>query len=259
MLAHLSLLVTLWAPVRAEELVVLVPGLGDNRHSRPCMEALAPVAAEQGYHLVVADFQRRRSVEASAEALAEYIASQQPERYERVHFVAWILGGWALNQMLAEHEVPNIASVIYDRSPTQERAPAAVVRLGRPFVWVMFGRLVRDLSRTPYPAWTPTGDAKVGLMIENRATKLMVRIRRVGESYGPLDYDEDSFGQVHDDAYYTPLDHDRIYLRHDMLWPEWSHFFAHGRFTDEAWRAPMPGEVWQEPDIERECVLPGGG
>lgn len=251
---HLSLLLIQLA--RAEELVVLIPGLGDNLRSRPCMEDLAASVAPDGYRVVIADYQRRSSVDASAEALAGFIAAQEPERYDRVHLVAWILGGWSLNQMFQTYSVPKLATVIYDRSPTQERAPAAVVRVGRPFVWLLFGRLVRDLARTPYVAWTPTAGVKVGMFIENRATSLMVRLRGVGESYGPLQYSPLSFGQVHDDAFYTPLDHDRVYLRHDMLWPELAHFFQVGRFTDGALRVPMAGDPWQETAIERVCALP---
>lgn len=256
MLTHLSLLLALAGPARADELVVLIPGLGDNRHSRPCLDELAETVADRGYKVVIAEYQQRSSVEASAEALTDFIAAQHPESYPKVHVMAWILGTWALNDAMKAQPIPNLASVVYDRSPTQERAPAAVVRVGRPFVWLMFGRLVRDLSRTPYSSWIPSAGVQVGLYVENRATDLMIRLRRIGERMGPLHYEPESFQQEHADITYSTLDHDRLYLRHDVLWPELEHFFRQGRFSEEARRTPMEGDPWQAPALEEECRMP---
>ena len=45
------------------------------------------------------------------------------DRYRRVHVFAFIAGGWTFNPFGEAGTLPNLSTIVYDRSPYQERAP----------------------------------------------------------------------------------------------------------------------------------------
>ena len=52
-----------------------------------------------------------------------FIQDNNLARYERLHVFAFLAGAWTLNPLLDGRALPNLATVVYDRSPYQERAP----------------------------------------------------------------------------------------------------------------------------------------
>ncbi len=48
-------------------------------------------------------------------------------QYKKLHVFSYIAGTWVLNIWLQQHPQNNITSIVYDRSPMQERVPFALV------------------------------------------------------------------------------------------------------------------------------------
>ena len=233
----------------AEDLILILPGLGGNEDGERAMEAWGEQLADQGYTVVVSDYASRESVEDCVKGLDRSIRELNIESYDEVHVFAYILGSWTLNLWLHDNTLPNLASIVYDRSPLQERAPAVGDDLGGPLVRLWMGAVVEDLANTPYPTLSPLEGVAMGLLIENRATALIRRFKDRALAMGPLSWDHRDLGQPADDYMYTPVNHDQMYSYFHHFGPELVHFFEQGRFSEGARRQPMEGDpfsVWEE-------------
>lgn len=228
----------------AEDLVVILPGLGDSKKGRKEMAAWGD--SLPGYTVVVPDYIPRDSVQHSTENLAEFFEQTDTSAYEEVHVFAYIMGTWSLNLYLQEHEIPGLRSVVYDRSPIQERAPSVVHRRIRCLTRVMFGPILGDLAGIAYPTYQAPEGVNTGLVIENRATSLMRTFKGTVEDMGPVTWDLDQFEHESDDAFYTWVNHDEMYLNFETIGPELLYFFENGRFTEGAQREPSELDPWRK-------------
>jgi hypothetical protein len=150
---------------------------------------------------------------------------------------AFIAGGWAFNPIIGTGALPNLSTVVYDRSPYQERAPR-VARDTLPLLaWAKFGPVIFDVARTPYPPAAAAG-VHVGLMVETVPTAFIKRFARTAEREGPYHFECDGFGQRNDDCLYVALDHHELYVRFAEVWPEVLSFIRTRSFTTAANRTP---------------------
>jgi hypothetical protein len=79
--------------------------------------------AGEGMDLYVPTYISRGGLAESRARLQRFIRDNRLERYDRVHVFAFLAGAWTFNPLVEARELPNLATVIYDRSPLQERAP----------------------------------------------------------------------------------------------------------------------------------------
>lgn len=228
----------------AEDLVVILPGLGDSKEGRAQMAQWGESAP--GYTVVVPDYIARESVQASVDEVAAFFEQTDTSAYEEVHVFAYILGTWSLNLYLQDHEIPGLKSIVYDRSPIQERAPAVVHRRIRCITRLMFGPILGDLAGIEYPQYQAPEGVNTGLVIENRATSLMRTFQGSVEDLGPVTWDLAQFQHDPDDAFYTWVNHDEMYLSFETIGPELLHFFEHGRFSEGAQRQPSELDPWRK-------------
>lgn len=226
------------ATPRTEAFVVL-RGFGYSGDGERALRALEPAINAQGMDLHVPDYISRSGLAGSRKQLQRFI-QERLARYERLHVFAFIAGGWTLNPLVAGGGVPKLATVIYDRSPLQERAPRIADEKLHFLTWVRYGSPVFDLARTPYPPLT--ADVTVGLVVETSPTSFVRDHEQTARSYGPFRFACDSFGQRHDDCMYLDLNHDELYVRFAEVWPEVLAFIRTGRFTSPANRAPPQGD-----------------
>jgi len=224
------------------DLIIVVPGFGGDAEGTRHMLAWGEDIAHLGFDVRVADYICRRGVECSRDRLSEQIDAMRPETYARVHVFAYIAGTWSTNELLEVRDIPNLTSIVYDRSPSQERAPAAVVSRIRPFVWLGKGHVVADLAKWPYPPLVAEPRPAVGILVETRVTTMIRMFKRAALKPGPFSYDPADLGEPYDDLMYTPLNHHQMYLNFHIIGPELVHFFQHGRFSDEAARERGPGD-----------------
>lgn len=228
------------APPKREALLVL-PGFGYGRSEGNAFRALAPAMARDGVDLYVADYITRSGLADGREKLARFIRDNRLDRYERLHVFAFLAGGWTLNPLVERDGLPNLASVIYDRSPLQERAPKIAVTKLRTLAWLRYGSTVFDVARTPFPLFNAP-DVKVALMVETKPTSFIKRHADAARQDGPFAFACAAFGQRYDDCAYLPFSHDEVYEHFAAVWPEVRTFIKTGRFSDAADRIPPTGD-----------------
>ena len=159
--------------------LLVLPGLGYGRGGEEALRSLAPRIASDGVDLYVPTYVTRSGLAASRAKLERFVRDNRLDQYERVHVFAFLAGAWTLNPLVEQRQWPNLASVIYDRSPFQERAPRIAADKLRFLAWVRYGTTVFDVARTPYvPLHAP--DVKVALMVESIGHSLHQAIREDG-------------------------------------------------------------------------------
>jgi hypothetical protein len=220
----------------ADALLVL-PGLGYDGGGERVFRALAPSMTAAGVDLYLPTCISRSGLDGSRACLQRFVRENRLARYERVHVFAFLAGGWAFNPLAEAGALPNLSTVVYDRSPYQERAPG-IAREALPLLaWLRYGRVVFDLARTPYAPLTAPG-VRVGLMIETQPTAFIRRFATAADRRGPYRFGCDAFGQPYDDCLYMAMSHDELYGRFAELWPEVRSFILTGHFTAGAGRMP---------------------
>jgi hypothetical protein len=231
------------SPARpATDAVLVLPGFGYGGDGEAALRSLAPVMVREGMDLYAPTYISRGGIADSRAKLQRFIRDQRLDRYQRLHVFAFIAGGWTLNPLVEMDPLPNLATVVYDRSPYQERAPRIADDELHFLTWVRFGRSVFDVARTPYVPLSAPG-VKVGLVVETTPTKFVKTHEKAARSYGPFRFECDAFMQRHDDCIYVPLNHDELYVRFADVWPELLAFIRSGRFTSAATRTPPTGDA----------------
>jgi len=228
------------ASPRSEAFVVL-RGFGYSGAGERAIRALEPAMAAQGMDLYIPDYISRSGLDESRKQLQQIMQDRKMARYERVHVFAFIAGGWTLNPLVAAGGLPKLSTVIYDRSPLQERAPRIADENLHFLTWVRYGSPVFDLARTPYPPLTAPG-VKVGLVVETSPTEFVRDHEKAARSYGAFRFECDAFDQRHDDCIYVDLNHDELYVRFAEVWPEALAFIRSGRFSTAAGRTAPRGD-----------------
>jgi hypothetical protein len=227
---------TLTPTPRSEALLVL-PGFGYGRDAEGTLRALAPALAAEGLDLYVPSYISRRGLDTSREHLLDFIRQQRLERYDRLHVFAFIAGGWTFNPLADSPGLPNLATVVYDRSPLQERAARIATDDLHFLTWIRYGTPVFDFARTAYPPLAASR-VRVALLVETRPTTFVSKRAAAARRYGPFRFDCDSFGQPHDDCAFVTMSHDQIYERFSDILPEVVAFIRTGRFSSAAVRQP---------------------
>lgn len=227
--------------VHAEAFLVL-PGFGYGRAGERTFESLRPVLAEEGIDLYVARYLTRSGLESGREKLDRFIRDNRLDRYERLHVFAFLVGAWTINPLLEQQLPSNLASVVYDRSPFQERAPAIAVDKLRVFAWLRYGSTIFDLARTPYPSVT-SSHVKVGLIVEAVPTSFITGHAQAAQAYGPFAFGCGDLHQRYDDCGYVALNHNDLYGRFNEVWPELRAFIRDGRFTSTMNRTAPDGDL----------------
>jgi hypothetical protein len=226
----------------ATDALLVLPGFGYSREGERAIRSLAPSLAADGIELFVPTYIARGGLDDSRNRLRRFIRQQPLDRYRQVHVFAFIAGGWTINPLLEAGELPNLATVVYDRSPMQERAARIADEKLHLLTWLRYGSPVFDVARTPYPPLTRE-TVKVGLVVETTPTSFVRKHAATALSYGPLRFECDQFSQRYDDCAFMPFSHDDMYRRFPDVWPEVKAFIRSGRFTGDATRTPPAGDL----------------
>lgn len=224
-------------PQAAADALVVLTGFGYGRGGERAFRALERGMTSEGIDLYVPAYVSRDGLEPSRDRLRRFISDARLDRYERVHVFAFIAGGWTFNPLAETGALPNLATVIYDRSPYQERAPrVAVDKLPFP-ARLKYGDILAEVARTPYAPLTIEGP-RVGIVVETKPTSFVRRFARTAREYGPYQFECAAFAQRYDDCAYLAMAHDDVYERFAEVWPEVRAFIRDGRFSAGAVRTP---------------------
>lgn len=220
------------------EALLILPGFGYGPSGERTLRALAPSMRADGFELHVPTYVARSGLRDSRQRLRAFVRAQRLDRYERVHVFAFIAGGWTFNPLAEDaHLLPNLATIIYDRSPYQERAPRIAADKLRVLTWLRYGSVVSELAKAPYKPLARPG-VRVGLVVETEPTRFIKRFARAAAAYGPYTFDCAAFAQPHDDCMFVPLNHAELYTRFGEVWPDVRAFIRDGRFPATADRTP---------------------
>lgn len=218
-----------------QDALLILPGFGYGRGDDASFRAVAAGAAAEGIDVYVARYLTRGGLDASRDKLVRFVRDEHLDRYERLHVFSFIAGAWTLNPAVARAALPNLATVIYDRSPFQERALALAARDLRVPAWLRYGSTLFDVAHAPYPPLTRPG-VRVGLLVETRPTRFIQHRARRAEALGRFDFACDAFDQRYDDCAYVAMNHDQLYERFGSVWPDVEAFIRTGRFGAAAVR-----------------------
>ena len=224
----------------ALDALVVLPGFGYGGGGERAFKALAPSMAADGFDLYLPTFVSRAGLEESRERLQRFFHENRLDRYQRVHVFAFIAGGWTFNPLGDAGSLPNLSTIVYDRSPYQERAPRVALEKLRFLTWLRYGTVVFDVARTPYAPLT-LPDVKVGIVVETAPTSFIKKHESTARRYGAYEFECAAFRQRHDDCLYVGMNHDELYERFGEVWPEVSSFVRTGRFSASANRSPPAG------------------
>jgi hypothetical protein len=223
-------------PKPATEALLVLPGFGYGAGGERALRSLAPAMAREGIDLYVPTYVSRHGLAQSRKNLQRFIRAQRLDRYARVHVFAFIAGGWTFNPLAEVSSLP-LGTVVYDRSPFQERAPRIAAERLRVLTWLRYGSTVADVAKTAYTP-LPVQNAQVGLMVETKPTPFIKRFAKRADSYGPYHFECDAFAQRYDDCLYLSMNHSDVYVRFAEIWPELLALIRTGRFTGAANRTP---------------------
>lgn len=232
------------ASVARHESVLVLPGLGFAHENKKDMRAFATKLAAEGYDVYVPDYIRRKGLDASVGSLGEFIRRKRLDRAPKLHVFAYIMGGVTFDLYLEKNALPNLGSVLYDRSPLQERAPV-IVTTHLPIVGrILFGQVIFDLAKARYPTLSRS-DIPIGILVENRATPFLRKHRKQALAMSPLSFDEEALAQPHTAICYVWLHHLEMYHRFDVLEPEVLSFLREGHFRESARTAPFDRDPFE--------------
>ena len=208
----------------------MLPGFGDKLKYRQIQAAFF---ANAGYDVFIPDYRDRQSLSASMDQLARFMAEHRLGEYEELHVFSYIFGAWVLNDLIQKRGWGNITSILYDRSPWQERAPrVAQDRIPWIAKWAK-GKVLFEFAETTYPPVENPASVAIGILIETQPTTFIKAFRKKALSYGPITWQTAALGQPNDDVRYVPLDHRAMYYRFDLIGTDILYFFAHGAFRPD--------------------------
>ena len=216
-----------------KQALVILNGFGDSKKGRNEQEKFFK---EKGYDLFIPEYMDKFKVDNCVKNLHEFYDKNQLKDYKKIHFFSYILGSWVLNKFINKYGVLNISTIVYDRSPTQERAPYLAAENLNLIISIMgIKNIMNDMAGLKYPP-IENKDLDIGIIIESKATKLLRILEKKALEMGPLDYKLESLNQKTDDYIYTWLNHDQMYERFDVIGEEIFYFIENHSFSNNAVR-----------------------
>lgn len=218
--------------ISEREAILILPGFGSKVHGT---KKIAEYFFNKNYDVFIPDYLSRNSIANCVENLNEFYIERNLKEYKKIHVFSYIVGSWTLNYWLLNYPQVKIHSIVYDRSPLQERAPYALVKDIPFLIRIISGKIMREFSETPYPP-IEKSEINIGLLIESEATKLVYKHKKSVFSLGEIKWEVDSLNQKFDDFHYIWNNHDELYLNMSDFAEEIFYFFKNGKFTDQAKR-----------------------
>lgn len=212
-----------------KEALLILPGFGSKIFGT---RALKKYFKQAEIPVFIPKYISRKSIKASKLNLEDYYIQHELNQYDALHVMSYIVGSWTLNEWIKDYGRRNIKTIIYDRSPLQERAPNILLSDLRLVNAIVFGEITKDFVNTPYPVLMDSS-ISTGMFIETYATNLVRKHQSRAMEQGPLRWDLASLKQPVDDYTYLPLNHDQLYTVPEYFGSEVFYFIKHGEFSSE--------------------------
>lgn len=217
-------------PKEEREAIVILVGFGSIKFNP---QKIAKHFSDQGYDIYLPAYIHRKSIRKSIEKIQVFSEKHDLQSYKKLHFFCYIIGSWTFNGWFKNSGLPNIESVIYDRSPLQERAPYALIKDMKWLIMLITGKISKELAETPYPP-LENFSGKIGLLIETVPTQMILKHKKSAAELGPLDWSATALQQPFSDYYYAGVSHDDMYTQIEKVSPEVWNFIKTGSFGNTA-------------------------
>ncbi len=229
-------------PRVAKEALLILPGIGDSKKRRQIQKAYFE---NQGYDLFIPNYIVKNSYTKSIDKFELFYYNHKLEEYSKVHVFSYVLGSWIINTFIKKNGYQNISTIVYDRSPLQERAPRIVAEVIPNFTKLIKGKVTLDFAKIVYPSIVKM-DINIGIIVESKATKLIRFFRKKTTSYGEIDWNNLDFKQEYDDLIYTHLNHDEMYTNFDDIGNDIISFIKTGQFLNDSRRVSFMWDVFEK-------------
>jgi len=239
-------------PLSNKEAILILPGFNSKKHG---VKDIRDYFSHKGYDVYIPHYLGRDSLQQCVNTVNDFMNEHHLSQYKKLHVFSYIAGTWILNLWLQQHPKNNIASIVYDRSPMQERVPFALVE-DNPFIFKLaLGNILKEFAKTPYPVIQ--NDSKhLGIIIENKPTKLFLKHKKSALKSGTISFNLDSLHQNCDDYFYDCINHDEMYYQFKIIGPEILYFFKNGTFSKEARKEYYDYNLYNK-QID-DCGIPNG-
>jgi len=213
-----------------KEAILILPGFNSKKHG---VKDIRDYFSNKGYDIYIPHYLGRDSLQQCVNTVNDFMNEHHLSEYKKLHVFSYIAGTWVLNLWMQQHPQNNITSIVYDRSPMQERVPFALVEDNSFLVKLVFGKVLKQFAKTAYPLIQ--NDSKhLGIIVENKPTKLFLKHKKTALKKGAITFSLDSLYQHCDDYFYECINHDEMYYQFKAIGPEILHFFKNGSFSKEA-------------------------
>lgn len=220
-----------------QEALLILPGFGSKLYGT---RHIHKAFKDCEYELFIPRYISRKSVKESVKILEKFIADNHLMQYKKLHILSYIFGSWAINLWIQKNGKGNIKTIIYDRSPLQERADYVMIEKIPGITHLLFGNTLDEFLNFPYPEINEPELIK-GLFIETYATKLINKYKDKSAELGPYNFQPEAFGPDFTDYCYLPLNHDEMYQKTDVFSNEVLQFIRLHRFSSEIKKqGPVP-------------------
>jgi len=227
--------------ISEREAILVLPGLEGNKKRR---KKILTAFEYKGYDVFVLDYIDRNSLTNTRKYVEDYIYDNKLDKYKELHCFTYIMGTWTLNDFIQKNGFINIKTIISDRSPPQELAPRIAKEKLNWIAKIVKGKIVFDLADTPYPVIDNPENVNFGIIIENKATKLVKMYKKTALSYGPISMDVNALNQSYDDYFYVLLDHYEMYSNFDIIGEPIHQFLKNGVFPQNSQREPITNNLF---------------
>ena len=214
--------------IKTDQALLILPGFGSKIFGT---RALKQFFKQGDMPVYIPRYISRKSIRLSINSLERYYQQKGLGEYKQLHVLSYIVGSWTLNQWIADYGKRNVKTIIYDRSPLQERAPLILLNDMALVNSLVFGQITRDFVNTPYPVLNDSTIIK-GVFIETYATNVVRKHKETAMEQGPLSWDVMNLKQPVNDFTYLPLNHDQMYTKPEVFGNEVFYFIEHGRFSE---------------------------
>jgi hypothetical protein len=209
-----------------KEAVVILAGFGSKYHS---LRSIKHQFGVYNYDVFVPRYISRQSIDQTISNFADFWKKEKLDNYDSVHVFAYIVGSWTINSWITANGPANIATIIYDRSTLQERAPYVLVKDMKLVNFILFGPVMQDLIDTPYPA-IDHPEIEKGILLETYATNTVRKHQETAAAPGPYCWNISCFGQSYTDFRYVPMNHDQMYTHPEVFSEAIIYFIENGYF-----------------------------
>lgn len=209
-----------------KEAIVILTGFGSKYHP---LHAIKRQFGVYNYDVFVPRYISRQSIDQTISNFADFWKKEKLDNYDSVHVFAYIVGSWTINSWIAANGPANIATIVYDRSTLQERAPFVLVKDMKLVNFLLFGPVMQDLIDTPYPALAYPAIEK-GILLETYATNTVRKHQETAAAPGPYCWDISCFGQTNTDFRYVPMNHDQMYTHPEVFHEAVIYFIENKQF-----------------------------